>query len=197
MDDYDHLMKIAVVGDSAVGKTSLLLRFVDDEYRSSYSSTIGVDFNIKMMELDGKIIKLQIWDTAGQERFRAIVNSYYRGAHVVIIAFDLSDRESFMHVPKWYDETMRHAVETKLILVGCKSDLEHEVSRQEIDDITKEYDMSYYECSAKKYSNNGIDNIFEGIIRSNINLAEKTRIKPLTVFEPAMIDSNYKCCTIL
>jgi len=197
MDDYDHLMKIAVVGDSAVGKTSLLLRFVDDEYRSSYSSTIGVDFNIKMMELDGKAIKLQIWDTAGQERFRAIVNSYYRGAHVVIIAFDLSCRESFMHVPKWYEETMRHAIETKVILVGCKADLAHDVDKKEITDITDKYDMSYYECSAKKHENNGIDDIFEGIIRSNINLAEKTRMKPMAIFEPGMIDGGYKCCTIL
>ena len=197
MDDYDHLMKIAVVGDSAVGKTSLLLRFVDDEYRSSYSSTIGVDFNIKMMELDGKIIKLQIWDTAGQERFRAIVNSYYRGAHVVIIAFDLSCRETFMHVPKWYDETMRHAVDTKLVLVGCKSDLTQEVDKDEIREITEKYDMSYYECSAKKQENNGIDDIFEGIIRSNVNLREKTKMKPMTIFEPSMIESSYKCCTIL
>ncbi|KAH9330216.1 hypothetical protein KI387_002324, partial [Taxus chinensis] len=80
----DYLFKILLVGDSAVGKSCLLLRFTEDSYMESYISTIGVDFKIKTVELDGKTIKFQIWDTAGQERFKTVTSSYYRGAHGII-----------------------------------------------------------------------------------------------------------------
>ncbi|KAL0387244.1 UNVERIFIED_CONTAM: Ras-related protein RABD1 [Sesamum radiatum] len=83
-NEYDYLFKLLLIGDSSVGKSCLLLRFADDSYVDSYISTIGVDFKIRTVELDGKTIKLQIWDTAGQERFRTITSSYYRGAHGII-----------------------------------------------------------------------------------------------------------------
>merc|ERR1711966_349389 len=93
--DYDYLFKLLLIGDSGVGKSCLLLRFADDKWTDSYISTIGVDFKIRTIELDGKTIKLQIWDTAGQERFRTISSTYYRGAHGIIVVYDITDNESF------------------------------------------------------------------------------------------------------
>lgn len=107
-----------------MGKSCLLLRFADDTYTESYISTIGVDFKIRTIELDGKTIKLQIWDTAGQERFRTITSSYYRGAHGIIVVYDVTDVESFNNVKQWLHEIDRYACDNvNKLLVGNKCDL--------------------------------------------------------------------------
>jgi len=124
--EYDYLFKLLLIGDSGVGKSCLLLRFSDDTYTESYISTIGVDFKIRTIELDGKVIKLQIWDTAGQERFRTITSSYYRGAHGIIVVYDTTDQESFNNLKQWLHEIDRHACENvNKLLVGNKCDLTH------------------------------------------------------------------------
>mmetsp|Transcript_49208 Transcript_49208/g.71860 ORF Transcript_49208/g.71860 Transcript_49208/m.71860 type:complete len:109 (+) Transcript_49208:102-428(+) len=105
--EYDYLFKLLLIGDSGVGKSCLLLRFADDTYTESYISTIGVDFKIRTITQDSKTVKLQIWDTAGQERFRTITSSYYRGAHGIIVVYDVTDMESFNNVKQWLHEIDR------------------------------------------------------------------------------------------
>lgn len=123
--EYDYLFKLLLIGDSGVGKSCLLLRFADDTYNESYISTIGVDFKIRTIELEGKTVKLQIWDTAGQERFRTITSSYYRGAHGIIVLYDVTDQDTFNNVKQWLQEIDRYATEgVNKLLVGNKNDLE-------------------------------------------------------------------------
>ncbi|KAE8772340.1 GTP-binding protein YPTM1 [Hordeum vulgare] len=121
---HDYLFKLLLIGDSSVGKSCFLLRFADDSYVDSYISTIGVDFKIRTLDMDGKTIKLQIWDTAGQERFRTITSSYYRGAHGIIIVYDITDMESFNNVKQWLSEINKYANDSvRKLLVGNKCDL--------------------------------------------------------------------------
>ena len=120
--EYDYLFKLLLIGDSGVGKSCLLLRYVDETYQESYISTIGVDFKIKTIELDGKVIKLQIWDTAGQERFRTITSTYYRGTHGVIVVYDVTSGESFANVKRWLHEIDQNCEVVNRILVGNKND---------------------------------------------------------------------------
>jgi len=154
--EYDYLFKLLLIGDSGVGKSCLLLRFADDTYTESYISTIGVDFKIRTIELDGKTVKLQIWDTAGQERFRTITSSYYRGAHGIIVVYDVTDQESFSNVKQWLGEIERYAAENvNKLLVGNKSDL---VNKKVVEySIAKEFadslNIPFLETSAKNATN--------------------------------------------
>ncbi|KAJ8977640.1 hypothetical protein NQ317_003618 [Molorchus minor] len=154
--EYDYLFKLLLIGDSGVGKSCLLLRFADDTYTESYISTIGVDFKIRTIDLDGKTIKLQIWDTAGQERFRTITSSYYRGAHGIIVVYDCTDQESFNNVKQWLEEIDRYACDNvNKLLVGNKSDL---TTKKVVDFTTaKEYadqlGIPFLETSAKNATN--------------------------------------------
>jgi len=154
--EYDYLFKLLLIGDSGVGKSCLLLRFADHTYTESYISTIGVDFKIRTIDLDGKTIKLQIWDTAGQERFRTITSSYYRGAHGIIVVYDVTDPESYNNVKQWLNEIDRYASENVCkLLVGNKCDL---MSKKSVDyDTAKEFadklDIPFLETSAKAATN--------------------------------------------
>jgi len=154
--EHDYFFKILLIGDSGVGKSCLLLRFADDSWTDTHISTIGVDFKIKTLNIDGKTIKLQIWDTAGQERFRTITSSYYRGAQGIILVYDCTDQESFNNVKQWMGEIDRYACENvNKLLVGNKTDL---VNEKVVDTATAKafadsMQIPFIETSAKNATN--------------------------------------------
>ncbi|KAL9296631.1 hypothetical protein ACSQ67_022527 [Phaseolus vulgaris] len=133
--DYDYLIKLLLIGDSGVGKSCLLLRFSDGSFTTSFITTIGIDFKIRTIELDGKRIKLQIWDTAGQERFRTITTAYYRGAMGILLVYDVTDEASFSskvlnYIRNWIRNIEQHASDNvNKILVGNKADMDESKRR--------------------------------------------------------------------
>lgn len=149
---YDFLIKLLLIGDSGVGKSCLLLRFSDDSFTTSFITTIGIDFKIKTIELDGKRIKLQIWDTAGQERFRTITTAYYRGAMGILLVYDVTDEQSFQNIRNWIRNIEQHAADNvDKILVGNKCDMisEKVVETARGQALADEYSIKFFETSAK------------------------------------------------
>lgn len=123
--EYEYLVKLLLIGDSGVGKSCLLLRFSDDSFTTSFITTIGIDFKIRTIELDGKRVKLQIWDTAGQERFRTITTAYYRGAMGILLVYDVTDKATFENIRNWIKNIELHASNNvNKMLIGNKADMD-------------------------------------------------------------------------
>ena len=150
--EYDYLFKLLLIGNSSVGKSSLLFRFVENVWDDNFVPTIGVDFKLKTLEVNGKKVKLQIWDTAGQERFKNITASYYRGGNGVLVVYDITDRESFENLNSWLIEIEKNANKNVYkLLIGNKCDLEEKrkVTYQEGKDFATSNGMQFIETSAK------------------------------------------------
>lgn len=180
--EYDYLFKILLIGDSGVGKSCLLLRFADDTYTESYISTIGVDFKIRTIDLDGKTIKLQIWDTAGQERFRSVTRSYYRGAAGALLVYDITSRDSYNHISSWLADARSLAnPDIVIILVGNKSDLEaeREVTFLEASRFAQENDLMFLETSA--LSGVGVSEVFLKCGRQILSKIDSGTLDPETM----------------
>ena len=152
---YDFLVKLLLIGDSGVGKTSLLLRFADDNFTPSFISTLGIDFKVRTVEIRKKRVKLQIWDTAGQERFRTIAISYYRGAMGVMIVYDVSQASTFANVPSWLRSVRENTdFDTSVLLVGNKSDVApRQVDETRAIELALEHGIASMETSAKNALN--------------------------------------------
>lgn len=148
----DYVFKLVLVGDAAVGKSSLARRFCHEEFDAHSKPTVGVDFLSKIVVHDGATCQVHVWDTAALERFAPIISSYYRGAQGVIVAFDITNRASFEHAcTKWFDEARKHADSHVLfVLVGTKKDLKHRraVSTDEAATWASAHGQSYFETSA-------------------------------------------------
>lgn len=165
MSQEEQLLKILVIGESAVGKSCLLLRYTDNKFQETFMTTIGVDFKTKHLEIDGTPVKLQIWDTAGQEKFRAITKAYYRGAHGILVVFDISRRDTFNQVKMWIDSIKDASTDTiDVILVGNKADLDRAVTKEEAQELATQSGIKYYETSAKENTN--VEDAFQNLAKA-------------------------------
>ena len=151
-NNYDYLFRYIIVGDMAVGKSCILLQFTDNKFRNQHELTIGVEFGAKTISINGKSVKIQIWDTAGQEAFQAITRTYYKGAIGALLVYDITRKETFIHVTKWLEEVRNNSSKTiTVILIGNKKDLEdkRQVSYEEGEAFAKENGLMFLETSAK------------------------------------------------
>ncbi|KAF8572079.1 hypothetical protein P879_02236 [Paragonimus westermani] len=157
--------KLLLVGDSCVGKTSLLIRFKDRIFlKGSYISTVGIDFKTKMVNADGRTVRLQIWDTAGQEKFRSLTKSYYRDSNAVILVYDIRRSDTFVNTKSWMCEINANILSNTLIaLVGNKADeaKDRVVSKSDGERLAKESGALFWETSAKTGTN--VDQLFQSI----------------------------------
>ena len=200
--EYDYLFKLLLIGNSSVGKSSLLYRFVDNSWDENFVPTKGVDFvrifyiynlyiqKLKTLEINGKKVKLQIWDTAGQERFKNITASYYRGGHGVLVVYDITDRESFTNLNSWLIEIEKNANKNVFkLLIGNKSDLEpqRQVQFDEGKAFAESNGMKFIETSAKtdQKVKEAFETLTKEIIKDNLN-----RNKPLSDDEKHKIKLN-------
>ena len=180
-NDYEYLFKILLIGNSNVGKSSLFLRFVDEIWKENFVPTIGVDFKIKSIKIDNKIIKLQIWDTAGQERFRSILSSYYKGANGILLLYDITNVNSFKSLSNWLIDIEKNSSKNvKKILIGNKCDL-NELRKIPINkgkEFADTYNMKFIETSAKNNVNiNECFNILGKELLNNIDLKSNKKEK--------------------
>ncbi|KAL1501532.1 hypothetical protein ABEB36_006837 [Hypothenemus hampei] len=162
-ETFDFLFKIVLIGDCGTGKTCVVQRFKNGTFIERHGNTIGVDFSMKTVMVDGKKVKLQIWDTAGQERFRTITQSYYRSANGVIIVYDITKRSSFLSVARWVEEVRRYSGNSVLLaLVGNKADLEscREVEFEEAEALSQYMPEVLFVLEASAKDNSNIEEAF-------------------------------------
>ncbi|XP_070558676.1 ras-related protein Rab-43-like [Ptychodera flava] len=202
-DSFDFLFKIVLIGDAGVGKTCVVQRFKSGTFLEKQHSTIGVDFTMKTLHIDGKRVKLQVWDTAGQERFRTITQSYYRSANGVIIAYDITKKETFNNVPRWMEDVKKYAGGNVIqMLIGNKCDLTElrEVHFSDAKALATHHAMlDCFETSAKDASN--VDEAFLKMARElkkrhgGGNALETGDESPKISLDSKRVDSNWGCCS--
>ncbi|KAJ3451806.1 ras and ef-hand domain-containing protein [Anaeramoeba flamelloides] len=203
-DGCEHVFKIILIGDGGVGKSCLMLRFTEDSFPTTYMSTVGVDFKVTTIEVDGIRSKLQIWDTAGQERFKTITRNYYKGVHGAMLLFDVTDEKSFENTSEWLKEVSNYAdLNLKKILIGNKIDLESKraVTKEQGQQFAKELGVDYYETSALERI--GIQEVFRDLTKLMIKQKEidqtnnKKQIgkkKNKIILEQKKTSKKSKCC---
>ncbi|TMW67497.1 hypothetical protein Poli38472_011117 [Pythium oligandrum] len=144
--------KLVFLGDQGVGKTSIITRFMYDTFDNAYQATIGIDFLSKTMYMEDRTVRLQLWDTAGQERFRSLIPSYIRDSSVAVVAYDITNRASFLNTSKWIEDVRaERGQDVVIMLVGNKTDISdrRQVSIEEGADKAKEENVMFIETSAK------------------------------------------------
>ena len=176
MDD-EVTLKFIILGDSGVGKTNLLLRYVGESFSENYIATLGIDFKMKNIIYNDVKIALQIWDTAGQERFRSITKSFLKGTDGIIFMYDISKKDSFLNLKNWISEIDNSKLpDVKFVICGNKIDLEEnrEVTEEMKKKLSKEFETDIIEISAKKGIK--IDEPFDMLINKIFNNMNKEQI---------------------
>jgi len=183
----------------AVGKSSLLLRFTEDMFNPSFISTIGIDFKVKTVDIDGKRVKLQVWDTAGQERFRTITTAYYRTAQGIILTYDVTNPESFGNLKMWAKAIDQHAAKSvNRILVGNKCDLvdKRQITTEKGRELANEFGIQFFETSAK--NSTSVEEAFLTLARDIKKRVDSDDVPPTnndTVpIGPATVEKKEGCC---
>ena len=159
--NFNYLLKYIIIGNSSVGKSCILMKYIHDSFDEEFKTTIGVEFGSKNITIKNKIYKIQIWDTAGQETFRSITRSYYKNSVCAFVVYDITNRKSFEDVKSWVDDCKKITPKTVImVLVGNKIDLEEyrDVSYEEGQNFAEQNNMLFFETSAKNGKN--IENIF-------------------------------------
>ena len=177
-EDYDFIFKVLLLGNSDVGKSSLLLRYVDSVWNDAFVPTIGVDFKVKTLNINNKNVKMQIWDTAGQERFRTVVSTYFKGAHGILLLYDVTNKDSFKNLESWLIEIEKNSNQKVLkILIGNKCDLteEREITAEEGKAFALRNGMEFMETSAKMNTN--VTEAFETLGKLMIEFNSKANIQ--------------------
>ena len=166
--NYDKKCQLLIIGDSTVGKTSILTRYTTREFNQNYLATVGLDFFKKDEIFDGKTIRIKIWDTAGQERYKALTQGYFRNAEGIMIVYDVSNLDTFENLKYWIKSIKTHINIEKdhipTIIIGNKIDIfEREVTKEDAEKFAKEQNLQYFEASAK--SGKGIDECIQYLVR--------------------------------
>ena len=202
-DDYEQLYKIIIIGDSGVGKSNILGRYLHDEFKEDTKSTVGVEFGSKKMQIENVTIKLQIWDTAGQERYRSITSAYYKGAKGALIVYDITRKCTFDNIDKWISDLKLNGDKNIcIVILGNKSDLDDKREVSKGDGIKKSemYKTAFLETSALNGDNIGkaFDEIIEQIIQNNKSFFEdnnkKEMDKGVNLNESNKDNDKKKCC---
>lgn len=197
MSDQEHTFRILTLGESGVGKTSILLRFTDNKFLNAHLITIGIDFKSKVMNFNNQTVKLKIWDTAGQEKFKNITQQYYKGAHGIFLIYDISDMYSFEKLREWMSQIQSYVNKEKvrIVLLGNKCDLDkdcydnesnrssqnereerkrfREVSFEDGEEFAKEFNIPFFETSACENVN--INKAFERIVFDIMTYRDKVK----------------------
>ena len=198
---FSVFFKILLIGDLGVGKSCVILRYVEGDFPGNIMSSIGVDFKTKQIDLDDRLIKLQIWDTAGHEKFRTITTSYYKSAHAIIILYDITQKASFDHIRNWITEIDKFGKQGVLkVIVGNKLDMENnrKITKEVAENLALKYGIKLWEVSAK--DNTNIEEMFLDTIKTLLEKNSKIISEGSSMATNIQLNKNVKnkknkkCC---
>ena len=156
-NEMNKSYKVLLLGNSYVGKTCILLRFSEDTFNDDYEVTIGLNYRIKTLNIDNNPIKMQIWDTSGEEKFKAIAKNFYRGAHGVLLIYDICEKNSFLDVRDWIEQIVENTDNDNMVMIlcgnKCDKEKERKITKEEGENLAKNYGIPFFECSAKNNTN--------------------------------------------